>query len=88
MTNTEWVQKAMQNTYGKLEVSSEVATQGMVFVGVMAAELNRRDAIISALSSGEYSRAASRLFASMSADLSKLSRDAASMVIPDPVLLP
>jgi hypothetical protein len=76
----------MQDTYGKLEVSNEVSIQSVVFAGIIAAELNRRDAIIFALNSGEYTRAASRLFQSMSEDAARMSKDAASMVIPVQVL--
>lgn len=44
MKNRDFVQKLMRDTYGLLEVSSEVSAASVAFVDLMAAELDRRDA--------------------------------------------
>lgn len=82
MTNKEFVLKAMQDTYGKLEVSMEVSIASGVFVELIAGELNRRDHIIASLAEGTFAPAASALFATMADDLAKMSRDARSMTLP------
>ena len=44
MNNKEFVLRLMKDTYGLLEVSSEVSAASAAFVDLMAAELDRRDA--------------------------------------------
>jgi hypothetical protein len=71
MTNTEWVQKAMQDTYGPLEVSSEVSAKGVEFCDLMARELDRRDAIARDIAEGKFETSAIHFIGEMADDLAR-----------------
>ena len=45
MNNRDFVLRLMKDTYGLLEVSSEVSAASVAFVDLMAKELDRRDAM-------------------------------------------
>ena len=72
----------MRDTYGEMDVSSEVSAASVLFVQIMVSELNRRDHIIASLAEGTFAPAASALFGTMADDLAKMSRDARSMILP------
>lgn len=78
MNNRDFVQKAMRDTYGLLEVSSEVSARGVEFCDLMAKELDRRDAIARDIADGKFETSAIDFIGQIADDLARWQSAAAA----------